>query len=78
MIAPKSSGKRPIKSTKQKQSALLLCQEPFPGPSHINLVNTTESSSGEEIEDNEKCCVCNPFQSNELNGYMSLVSLMNV
>jgi hypothetical protein len=70
---PKSSGKRPIPSKQQTQSAELSLQEPIPGPSHINLVNTTDFSSDEEIEDNDKCCVCKLFQPKELHGCVSLV-----
>jgi hypothetical protein len=62
-----------MNNVKSKSKRLSIHHEPVPGPSHVNLVYDTDSTSDDEMEDDEKCCVCHLFQPKELHNCVSLV-----
>lgn len=74
----KSKGKLSKKSVSNKNQ---VSSSPQPGPSHINLLSSDDSSdctdneSESQIAEKEKCCVCKRFYVRSVNAYK--VSLTN-
>ncbi|XP_045195071.2 uncharacterized protein LOC123550708 [Mercenaria mercenaria] len=69
--------KKPAKKTAKmsklvKKSPMKKSVSPKPGPSHINLLASSESSCDEDIEDEEKCCVCGLFTPTALANAVSI------
>ena len=68
----KSQSAKISKPQKGKKSQSVKIQAPQPGPSHINLLQISEDFSDDDVNEDDKCCVCGLWTPVELSRSVSV------